>query len=253
MHMQTDSRERTSARRAPGPASSTPPAPDRGYAYLDLLTAVFASITVISGTIAGKIFQVGSVTLPGSAILFPVTYIFGDILTEVYGYRRARRVIWIGLLCSVLSTLTYGVVAALPPAVGFEGNEAFVTVLGQVPRIAAAGWIAFFLGENANSVTLSLMKKWTRGRHLWARMIGSTVVGEFVDTVIFFVLAFSGVLSWDLLTRTIVYLYAWKVIVEIVLTPATYRVVAHVKRVEALDVFDHGEHYNPFRIRTETP
>jgi uncharacterized integral membrane protein (TIGR00697 family) len=144
----------------------------REYQYIDLLTALFSSVAIISGTIAGKIFQIGPVTLPGSAILFPVTYIFGDILTEVYGYRRARRVIWIGLFCSVIATLTYGAVAALPPAVAFDENDAFVTVLGQVPRIAAAGWFAFFLGENANSVTLSLMKRWTHGRFLWARTIG---------------------------------------------------------------------------------
>ena len=192
-------------------------------------------------------------TLPGSAILFPVTYIFGDILTEVYGYRRARRVIWIGLFCSVIATLAYSVVAALPPAVQFYENQAFVTVLGQVPRIAAAGWFAFFLGENANSVTLSLMKIWTKGRYLWARTIGSTIVGELVDTVVFFFLAFSGVLAWDLITRTTLYLYAWKVTVEVVLTPLTYRVIAHIKRVEESDAFDHGERYNPFRISAEDP
>lgn len=224
----------------------------RGYHYLDLLTAVFASVAIVSGTIAGKIFQIGPVTLPGSAVLFPVTYIFGDILTEVYGYRRARRVIWIGLLCSIISTVTYGAVAALPPADGFTENRAFETVLGQVPRIAAAGWLAFFLGENTNSVILSLMKRWTKGRYLWTRTIGSTIAGEFVDTVVFFMLAFGGVLPWDLVTRTTLHLYVWKVLVEVTLTPVTYRVIAHIKSVEQLDVFDHGEHYNPFSLGVDT-
>lgn len=222
--------------------------PRNEYRYLDLLTALFASVAIISGTIAGKIFQIGPVTLPGSAILFPLTYIFGDILTEVYGYQRARRVIWIGLMCSIVSTVTYGVVALLPPAAGFHENYSYEIVLGQVPRIAAAGWLAFFLGENANSVTLSLMKIWTRGRHLWTRTIGSTIIGEGVDTVIFFFLAFSGVLEWGLITRTTLYLYLWKVGVEVVLTPATYVVVAHIKRVEQVDVYDYHERYNPFRL-----
>lgn len=216
--------------------------------YLDLLTALFASVAVISGTIAGKIIQVGPVTLPGSAALFPLTYIFGDILTEVYGYRRARRVIWIGLLCSIISTATYALVATLPPAAEFHDNSAYVTVLGQVPRIAVSGWIAFFLGENANSVVLSRMKIWTEGRHLWIRTIGSTIVGELVDSVVFFTLAFAGTLGWGLILRTTIYLYLWKVLLEVVLTPVTYRVVAYLKRVERLDTFDHGESYNPFRV-----
>jgi len=220
----------------------------REYRYLDLLTAMFASVAVISGTIAGKIFQVGPVTLPGSAILFPLTYIFGDILTEVYGYRRARRVIWIGLLCSIVSTATYGAVAVLPPAEGFHDNASFARVLGQVPRIAAAGWLAFFLGENANSVTLSLLKIATQGRHLWLRTIGSTVVGEFVDTCVFLLLAFGGSLEWGLLSQTIWYHYVWKVAVEVLLTPVTYLVVWHIKHVERVDMFDYGERYNPFRL-----
>lgn len=218
------------------------------YKYVDLLTALFASIAVISGTIAAKIFQIGTITLPGSAVLFPLTYIFGDILTEVYGYRRARRVIWIGLFCSVVSTVIYGVVAALPPAIGFNDNDAYSTVLGQVPRIAVSGWIAFFLGENANSITLSLMKVWTGGKYLWARTIGSTIVGELIDSVVFFVLAFAYVLDWGLLIRTTIYLYMWKVLVEVLLTPLTYRVIGHIKRKERVDVFDYGERYDPFRF-----
>jgi uncharacterized integral membrane protein (TIGR00697 family) len=218
------------------------------FKYVDLLTALFASVAIISGTIAGKVFQIGPITLPGSAILFPVAYIFGDILTEVYGYRRARRVIWIGLLCSVIATVTYGSVAALPPAAEFSENDAYVVVLGQVPRIATAGWLAFFLGENANSITLSIMKIVTKGRFLWMRTIGSTIVGEMVDTVLFLTLAFVGVLDRDLLIRTIVYFYVWKVGVEVVLTPLTYLVVAHIKEADRSDVFDYGERYNPFRL-----
>jgi uncharacterized integral membrane protein (TIGR00697 family) len=222
--------------------------PRNEFRYLDFLTALFASVAVISGTIAGKIFQVGPVTLPGSAVLFPLTYIFGDILTEVYGYRRARRVIWVGLACSIVSTLTYGVVSVLPPAQGFHENAAYATVLGQVPRIAAAGWLAFLLGENTNSVTLSLMKIATRGRHLWTRTIGSTIVGEFVDTSVFLLLAFGGVLEWSLLIRTTLFHYVWKVAVEVAFTPITYLVVSHIKRIEQVDVYDYGERYNPFRV-----
>ena len=218
------------------------------YKYLDLLTALFSSVAIVSGTIAGKIFQVSEITLPGSAILFPITYIFGDILTEVYGYQRARRVIWIGLFCSIIATVTYGFVSVLPPAAGFLDNQAYVTVLGQVPRIAEAGWLAFFIGENVNSVILSLMKKWTKGKYLWTRMIGSTIVGELVDTTIFISLAFTGVLDPSLVAKTVIYLYLWKLIVEIALTPITYIIVAHIKEREGLDVFDYGVRYNPFKI-----
>ncbi len=218
--------------------------------YLDTLTALFAAFAIISGVVAGKIFIIGGVSLPGSAVIFPMTYIFGDILTEVYGFQRSRRVIWIGLLCSMLASIIFGIVALLPPAPGFDANAAFVRVLGQVPRIAVAGWIAFFLGEMSNSVILSLMKKATRGRFLWMRTIGSTMVGELIDTGLFFTLAFWGVLPTSLILNTIWGLYLWKVVVEVVLTPATYWVIRHLKMVDQSDVYDYGERYNPFRFGT---
>lgn len=218
------------------------------YRHLDLLTALFSAITVISGAIAGKIVEVSGITVTGAAVLFPFTYIFGDILTEVYGYQRTRRVIWIGLLCSAISVITYGAVAMLPPAAEFQDNAAYVTVLGQVPRIALAGWIAFFLGENANSITLSILKKKTNGKYLWVRTIGSTVVGQWIDTAVFLTLAFGGVLDNHLIARTMLHLYLWKLVVEVLFTPVTYIVVARLKESERLDTYDHGESYNPFRV-----
>lgn len=218
------------------------------FRYTDLITAVFTAITIASGVTAGKIFSVGGVTLAGSAVIFPLAYIFGDILTEVYGFRRSRRVIWIGLFCSISASAIFGIVAALPPDASFDANEAYLRVLGQVPRIAVAGWLAYFVGEMSNSVILSLMKIATKGKHLWSRTIASTLVGELLDTFAFFYLAFWGVLPGDLLVHTAVNLYLWKVGIEVIFTPVTYLVVGFLKRKEGVDVYDHGERYNPFRF-----
>lgn len=218
---------------------------------LDLLTALFASAVIISGLIAPRLISLGEVVLPASALLFPVTYIFGDILTEVYGYRRARRVIWIGLLCNVLAAVVFGVVAQMPAPSGYRDVAAFETVLAQVPLITCAGWIAFFLGENANSISLSILKKLTMGRMLWLRTISSTLVGELVDTVVFLGLAFRSVMGTDALIDMMLSLYLWKVAVEILFTPATYWIVGRVKRFEGLDTYDYGVKYNPFRLRAD--
>lgn len=223
--------------------------PGRRLKYVDILTAVFAVIATVSGVTAGKLIEVMGFVLPASAIIFPLAYIFGDILTEVYGFKRSRRVIWIGFGCSIASALIFGIAAELPSPSFFDGADAYKRVLGQVPIITIAGWFAFFLGEMSNSVVLSILKKITKGRGLWFRAIASTMVGELIDTAIFLSIAFYSVFTTSQLVETIFTLYLWKVAVEIIFLPATYFICRVLKRTEGVDVYDHGVKYNPFGFR----
>lgn len=223
--------------------------------YFDLVMAAFVTILLLSNVIgAGK---VATVTLPwigaapfGAGILFfPLSYVIGDVLTEVYGYARARRCIWAGTAALLFMALMSWVVVALPPDSGWTGQAAYEAVFGQVPRIVLASILAFWAGEFVNSLVLAKMKLWTRGRHLWSRTIGSTVAGQGVDSLIFYPLAFWGV--WDQETLLAVLLTQWalKVAWEAALTPVTYSVVGFLKRREGVDVYDRGTDFTPFRAR----
>jgi uncharacterized integral membrane protein (TIGR00697 family) len=220
------------------------------YKYYPYIMAFFVAILIISNIASTKILKVGFFSFDGGTILFPLSYIFGDILTEVYGYAKARRVIWMGFFCTALAALIFFIVQILPPAKGWENQDAYEKILGLTPRIVVASLIAYFAGEFSNSFTLAKMKILTKGRWLWTRTIGSTLVGEFVDTVLFVAVAFFGAFNYGLLIAVFISNYIFKVGVEIVATPVTYMVVRFLKNSEGIDYYDYKTKFNPFHIGT---
>lgn len=225
------------------------PSAMRSYRYFYFIVGVFVAVLIVSNTASTKILDLGPFTFDGGTILFPLAYIFGDILTEVYGYRNSRKVIWTGFACLALATLTYYAVGLLPAAEGWTGEEAYQQILGIVPRIAIASLIAYFAGEFSNSYILARMKIWTKGRWLWMRTIGSTLVGEGVDTGLFAVIAFAGALPNSLLIAIIVSNYVFKVGIEVIFTPITYVLVGWLKKREHEDYYDYHTNFNPFAVK----
>jgi queuosine precursor transporter len=222
------------------------PAPGR-LRYIDLITASFVAVLLLSNVASTRFIQLGPFEFDGGTILFPLSYVFGDILTEVYGFRRARRVIWTGFAWIAIAAIVLGIVAALPPVPGTEPQaEAFSSLLGLFPRIVLGSLTAFWAGEFLNSVILARMKVATGGRMLWLRTIASTVAGQALDTVIFLLIAFWGVLPNELLVAIFISNYVFKVGVEVLLTPATYAAVTFLKRAEGVDVYDRRTNFNPF-------
>jgi uncharacterized integral membrane protein (TIGR00697 family) len=219
------------------------------YKYLGLITAIYITFQLVSNTTAGKIVQLGIFTIPAPVFFFPVTYIIADILTEVYGYAKARSVLWMVVISALIMALLYSIVVYLPPAIGFDSNDAYTKVLGQVPRIVFASLIAIFIGGIINDYTLAKMKVWTKGKHLWTRTISSTIVGEGADTVLFFLIALYGIIPTSLLISSILSGWLIKVGVEVVMTPVTYKVVAKLKKVEGEDYYDTNTNFNPLIIR----
>jgi uncharacterized integral membrane protein (TIGR00697 family) len=227
------------------PPARKPPTP-RAYQYYDLLMAAFVTVQVCCQLIsASKAVRIGSFSFGAGAMFFPLSYIFGDVLTEVYGYARSRKVIWAGFGALAFATFMSRVVLGLPADPSWSHQDAWETVFGNSWRIALASLLAFLAGEWVNSVTLARMKVRTRGRHLWMRTIGSTIVGEAVDSVIFYPLAFLGVWPGDLVWRVLAANYTLKVAMEVVLTPMTYRVVAFLKRAEDEDFYDVDTDFSP--------
>jgi queuosine precursor transporter len=218
------------------------------WRYFSIVSSVFVATLLISNTVGGKIFTFYGLNLPGGVIVFPISYIFGDILTEVYGYKASRKIIWTGLGCLVLMSAIYYVVQTLPPAVFWQDQKAYETVLGVAPRIAFASSIAYFVGEFGNSYTLAKMKVWTAGKHLWARIIGSTVVGQAADTLIFCIIAFAGVFTPANIITILISNYIFKIVYEALATPITYAIVRHLKKVEGVDIYDRNTDFNPFVI-----
>lgn len=216
------------------------------YKFLGLLTVLYVTMQLVSDVTAGKIVQLFIFPVSVTVLYFPVTYIFADILTEVYGYACGRRVLWTVLLCSVLAGILYQFVVYLPPAPGFTANTAYVQVFGQVPRILFGGWIAVFVGEILNDYVLAKMKVWTAGKHLWSRLIASTVLGQFANTVLFYTIALFGVLPTSLLVNSILSGWFLKVLVEIALIPCTYWIVGVLKAAEKEDHYDRDTNFNPF-------
>ncbi len=224
---------------------------EKRYKYLGFITAFFVTVLLISNIASSKIVVLGPFTFDGGTILFPLSYIFGDILTEVYGYSRSRRVIWAGFLMLILASVVFMVIGALPSAPGWDGQQAYDKILGLTPRIVVASMLAYFSGEFSNSYILAKMKVWMNGRALWMRTIGSTIVGEAVDTGLFVVIAFWGVLSTDLIIAVIISNYIFKVGVEVIFTPATYAVTRFLKRHEKEDYYDVNTDFNPFKLSEE--
>lgn len=226
------------------------------FRFYDLLVHVFVVILLISNLVGQKIcvlpFSIFGYTphVSGAQLLFPLTYIFGDIFTEVYGYGASRRAIWLGFFANILMTAVAAFVVWFPAAPEWQNQGAFEAVFYTVPRFVLASLIAFWAGEFTNSFVLAKMKLWTNGRWLWTRTIGSTVVGQLVDTALVILIAFGGRESWSTIGSLIFWGYATKVFYETVLTPATYAVVNGLKRAEGIDVFDRDTNFNPF-ARTE--
>jgi queuosine precursor transporter len=228
----------------------------RSYKYLDALTTAFVVILLVSNLIAQKVCLIGPVSVggwsigpfavSGAVLLFPVTYIFGDVFTEVYGYAASRRAIWLGFFGTALLYVIGAIVISLPSAPGWKNQQAFATVFGFIPRILAASLIAFWAGEFANSYTMARLKLITNGRKLWTRTIGSTIVGQAVDTVLVITLTFGGIYPVRILLNIIVTGYLLKVGYEVLATPLTYLVINWLKQTEHADAFDLHESFNPF-------
>ncbi|MCB9357785.1 MAG: queuosine precursor transporter [Calditrichaeota bacterium] len=225
----------------------------KGLRYYDLIGGLFVAVLLISNIAATKLVGFGIFPFDGGTFLFPLSYIFGDVLTEVYGFARARRIIWMGFAANILAALTFATVAAMPPASIWPNQDAFVAILGFVPRIVLASLVAYLCGEFTNSVILAKMKVAMKGRVLWARTITSTLAGQAVDTGIFVVIAFLGIVPARELWLMIAFNYVFKCGVEIVLTPVTYAVVGFLKRREQVDVFDSNTRFSPFGFRDAAP
>jgi uncharacterized integral membrane protein (TIGR00697 family) len=229
----------------------------RSYRYYEFVMAAFVTVLICSNLIGpAKIAQLdlpllGVVTFGAGVLFFPISYVFGDILTEVYGYARARRVIWAGFAGLGFASFMATVVVALPPAPFWTHQAAYEIAFGNAPRIVAASMIAYFCGEFVNSYVLAKMKLATRGRWLWTRTIGSTIAGEAVDSALFYPLAFygAGIIPDDKLPLVMAAQFVAKVSVEVVLTPVTYKIVNFLKRAEQVDHYDRDTDFNPFALK----
>ena len=255
--MDTNARAARVARvfRRPGSTMSeqAPPAsgPGRSYRYYDLVMAAFVTVLLCANVIgAAKVARLWGFTFGAGVLFFPISYIFGDVLTEVYGYARARKVVWAGFGALAFASFMSWAILAFPPAPGWPHQAAYETVFGSTPRIVLASLVAYFCGEFCNSYVLAKMKLRTGGRLLWTRTIGSTIVGEAVDSAVFYPVAFLGVWSNELVLQVMLSNYTIKVLWEVVMTPATYRVVNFLKRAESEDYFDRHTNFTPFSLKT---
>ncbi len=219
------------------------------FKYYDIITGLFVSVLIISNIASAKVARIGVFNFDGGTILFPISYIFGDILTEVYGYAKSRRIIWTGFFCLILMALTLAAVQYLPAAKDWANQSAYETILGFVPRLVLASITAYWLGEFTNSFVLAKMKVWTGGKHLWTRTIGSTIFGEAVDTLVFSLIAFYGTMPFSAVANLMGTIYVFKVLFEVVATPLTYKVVSFLKREEGMDVYDKNTNFNPFNLK----
>lgn len=207
------------------------------------MCVLYVTCLLMSNLIAGKLISVCGLVLPAAVMLFPLTYIFGDVFTEVYGFRNARFVIWTGFFCSFLAVVVYLVTVWLPHPDFWTGQEAYRTVFSTTPRVFVASLVAYLAGEFSNAIVLSRLKVVMNGRRLWVRTILSTVVGEGLDTVLFICIAFAGAVPMPVLPQMVLVQYGWKIAYEVLLTPVTCRVIRALKRREGLDVYDRGIRY----------
>ncbi len=218
------------------------------YSYrFVFITALFVTCILAANILIVKQISLASVTLPAAIVIFPISYIFGDILTEVYGYSQARRVIWLGFFCNLLLVAAIWVVGMLPPASIFEAQAAYDRILGNTPRFLAASFLAYLAGEFVNSYIMARMKLLTNGKWLWMRTIGSTLAGEGVDTIIVLSISFAGVLPPEVILGMIFWHWLLKTAYEAIATPLTYLLVGYLKKAERLDTYDRGTNFNPWR------
>lgn len=220
----------------------------RAYRYYDLLMVAFVAVLMTSNVASAKILVLGPFTFDGGTIIFPVAYILGDVLTEVYGYARSRRAIWAGFALTAMMVGVFAIVGVLPPDETWGQQAAYDAILGVTPRIVAGSLVAYFVGSFSNSWMMARMKVLMRGRRLWARTIASTLVGEGLDTVLFVFVAFFGVYPVSLLVSITLSNYVFKVGLETLVTPVTYGVVNALKGAEGEDYYDHRTDFNPFKI-----
>ena len=213
-----------------------------------IVAGVFITCLIIANIIAVKLISIGGLILPAAIIIFPVSYIFGDILTEVYGYRWARRVIWLGFFCNLLAVLAIWLGGLLPSASVWGSQQAYETILGYAPRLLIASFIAYLVGEFANSFILAKMKIRTKGRWLWTRTIGSTIIGQGLDSTLFIIVAFAGTQPWGILGTMILTHWLVKTGYEALATPFTYAVVNYLKKKEGTDTYDYDTSFNPFLV-----
>ncbi|MEM2125661.1 MAG: queuosine precursor transporter [Candidatus Methanosuratincola sp.] len=209
------------------------------------VTALFVTCLLTANIIAVKLVNIFGLVLPAAVIIFPISYIVGDVLTEVYGYSRARGVIWLGFFCNLIAVIAIGVGQALPAASFWDGQEAYQRILGYTPRLLLASFLAYLVGEFANAFVLSKMKIATKGRWLWMRTIGSTLVGQGLDSLVFITWAFVGTIPLQALASAVVTQWLAKSVYEAAATPLTYAVVNFLKRQEGIDVYDHETRFNP--------
>jgi uncharacterized integral membrane protein (TIGR00697 family) len=233
----------TAAQRAIGAAGT----PRLSPAFV-VVTGVFIACLIVANIIAVKLVNIFGLNLPAAVIIFPLSYLFGDVLTEVYGYARARLVIWLGFICNALVVLAVVIAGALPAAPFWHNQDAYSTILGQLPQILLASFLAYLVGEFANSFILARLKIATQGRWLWLRTISSTLVGEGLDSLVFITIAFYGTPGMDI-PATILTQWLFKCAYEVLATPLTYAIVGALKRVEGVDHFDYGTDFNPLAVQ----
>lgn len=219
----------------------------KSYKYLTSISVFFVSVLLISNIASTKIIDLKWFLFDGGTLLFPLSYIFGDILTEVYGYKKAKSVIWLGFFMALLMSFVFIIVGKLPSAPDWNNQNAYDLILGLTPRIVLASLIAYMVGSFSNSFLLAKIKILTKGKMLWIRTISSTIVGELLDSVIFIIIAFWGILPNSLLLTLIISNYLFKTAIEILFTPATYKIVSFLKKKEGEDYYDTNTDFNPFK------
>ncbi len=216
------------------------------WRYYDIAVALFVASLLTANIISVKLIEIGPIIVPAGVVIFPVSYILGDILTEVYGFRWARRAIWLGFLGNLVAVAAIWV-AGLPPSPAFWQNQgAWDTILGFTPRLLVASFVAYLVGEFANSTVLAKMKVWTGGKYLWSRTISSTLVGQGLDSLVFIAIAFGGLMAPAVIMTTVISQWLFKSAYEIIATPLTYFVVNRLEQAEGVDTFDVNTNMNPF-------